>query len=150
MIAYRIHRAIHPPLDGEGARRAGGRWNSSGRPVVYMSQTTSLAAMEYLVHVELKTSPIDLRVVSVDIPDDLLQSALEADRLPMGWDRIDSGHCRTLGDAWLTHATASILRVPSVVIPAESNYLLNPLHQDANRVVVLSSAPFALDARLFR
>jgi RES domain-containing protein len=34
----------------EGARRAGGRWNSKGTPVLYMSENRSLAVLEVLVH----------------------------------------------------------------------------------------------------
>ncbi|MGH7564183.1 MAG: RES family NAD+ phosphorylase [Gemmatimonadota bacterium] len=34
-----------------GARRAGGRWNSKGRPMIYTSEHLSLPVLETLVHV---------------------------------------------------------------------------------------------------
>ena len=47
---YRVCRARYARLDGEGARRAGGRWNSPGRTVVYMAESVALAVLENLVH----------------------------------------------------------------------------------------------------
>ena len=38
-------------LDGEGARVAGGRWNSPGRRVVYASSHLSLSVLEVFVHI---------------------------------------------------------------------------------------------------
>jgi RES domain-containing protein len=50
MRVYRLCRASYPPYDGEGARQAGGRWNSKGARVVYMSENSSLTVLEILVH----------------------------------------------------------------------------------------------------
>lgn len=50
MWAFRLARNTHPLYDGEGARRSGGRWNSKGVRVLYMSENRSLAALEVLVH----------------------------------------------------------------------------------------------------
>ena len=50
ITVYRVCRWIYANLNGEGARRVGGRWNSQGRPVVYMGQTVALAVLENLVH----------------------------------------------------------------------------------------------------
>jgi RES domain-containing protein len=50
MRAYRLCRARYPAYDGEGARRAGGRWNSKGTRILYMSENRSLSVLEVLVH----------------------------------------------------------------------------------------------------
>ena len=50
MQAYRLNRFAHPSYDGEGSRRAGGRWNSKGTRVIYMSENRSLCVLEVLVH----------------------------------------------------------------------------------------------------
>ena len=42
-----------------------------------------------------------------------------------------------------------MLRVPSVVVPLESNYVLNPRHPDfAPRVAIGPPLPFPFDPRL--
>src|SRR5256885_16203700 len=52
LSAWRIVRATHvkSAFTGEGARVYGGRWNSPGTGVVYVSEHESLAALELLVH----------------------------------------------------------------------------------------------------
>jgi RES domain-containing protein len=41
-----------------------------------------------------------------------------------------------------------VLAVPSVVIPQEFNYLLNPLHPAFKKIVVSQAESFVLDPRL--
>ena len=52
--AWRIVRAarVNSAFTGEGARVYGGRWNSRGTAVIYVSEHESLAALELLVHNE--------------------------------------------------------------------------------------------------
>ena len=54
---YRVCRARYARLDGDGARRVGGRWNSPGRTVVYMAESTALAVLENLVHMSRQDFP---------------------------------------------------------------------------------------------
>jgi RES domain-containing protein len=49
MLAFRLCRSAYPAYNGEGARRVGGRWNSKGVRVLYMSENRSLAALESLL-----------------------------------------------------------------------------------------------------
>ena len=49
MLLYRISKSKYAKdLSGEGARRAGGRWNFKGTPVVYTADSTALATLETL------------------------------------------------------------------------------------------------------
>ena len=66
---FRVCRAIHARLDGEGARLAGGRWNSPGVAVVYMAQSVSLAVLENLVHMAREDYPSGFVLVDAEIPD---------------------------------------------------------------------------------
>ena len=60
MIVYRLSREKYArDLSGEGARKAGGRWNSRGIPLVYTSQSISLCALEVAVHLPLGMAPKD-------------------------------------------------------------------------------------------
>ena len=72
-----------------------------------------------------------------------------ASPLPSGWDARPPGHVsQGMGDAWLTRATSAILRVPSVVVPTEHNYVLNPAHPDFVKIVIGSPQPMVVDPRL--
>jgi RES domain-containing protein len=55
---------------------------------------------------------------------------------------------KAVGDAWLASGTSVALRVPSVIVPDESNYLLNPRHPDFNALDFRPPSPFAFDPRL--
>lgn len=149
MLVWRIARAPYAALDGEGARRYGGRWNSGGVAVVYASTTLSLAALEYLVHVDPEDVPADLVAMGIRLPDDPPGERVRLSDLPPDWNRVpDHPACVARGDAWAREARTLLLRVPSAVVPEEENVLLNPRHPDAARIRVDRSRPFAFDPRL--
>jgi RES domain-containing protein len=145
---WRICRAPFQDLDGEGAKLHGGRWNSEGIPVVYLSTTLALAAMEYLVHVDVRTAPSDLIAIELDAPDDLSREEVDPKTLPEDWNVVsDHPRCVDLGDEWARRGEAALLFVPSAVIPNSWNVLLNPLHADSARVTH-TIEPFVFDRRL--
>lgn len=149
MRLHRICRAAYRALDGEGARLYGGRWNEPGRPVVYTSATLSLAALEYLVHVDAELAPTDLVALALELPDDVAMETVDAAALPAGWERgPEPAACRALGDAWLRAGRAVALRVPAAPVPEEWNVLLDPRHADFARVRVVAERAFAFDPRL--
>ena len=151
MHVWRLTRRRFRKLDGEGARRAGGRWNDPGSPVVYTSSTLSLAALEYLVHIDIEDAPGDLIAVRIEVPDDTPTEEVAADGLSDDWQR-EPRHpaCVDIGERWLAQGRALALRVPSALIPEEANWLINPAHPDARRVRVLSARRFTFDRRLRR
>lgn len=149
MQAWRIAREAYRALDGEGARQAGGRWNSVGVPVVYASSTLSLAALEYLVHIDIEDVPDDLVATRIDVPDEAPSLEVQLDELPRDWYRVeDHPACVAIGDRWANAADALLLKVPSAIIPEELNVLINPAHPDAEGLHVSSSRRFAFDPRL--
>ena len=136
-------------LDGEGARLAGGRWNSEGVPAVYTSSTLSLAALEYLVHVDIEDVPDDLIAMQIEVPDDAQVAEVSVADLPADWNHQPRHPaCVEIGDRWASDGGALALRVPSAVIPEESNYLINPAQHDAANVRVISSREFVFDPRV--
>jgi RES domain-containing protein len=146
---WRITRQRYTSLDGEGARLNGGRWNSEGVPVVYTSATLSLAALEYLVHVDVEDAPGDLCALEITIPDDAPLDEVPLSGLPADWARVeDHPACTSRGNAWAGRGAALVLRVPSAVIPAEHNYLINPRHPAMPQARVDSVEPFSFDRRL--
>ncbi len=150
MRLWRIASARHPRLDGEGARRWGGRWNSPGRPVVYTSATASLAALEKLVWTDPEDVPDDLQLFELELPDDLAPQALAIDRLPRHWTAAGCPACVELGDRWLADGSNLALAVPSALLPEERNVLLNPRHPQAGRIRIVATRTFTFDLRLLR
>ena len=148
-LVWRLARSRYRALDGEGARRAGGRWNSKGVAVVYASSTLSLAALEMLVHVDPASAPDDLVALGIEVPDDLLPATLAQTDVPHDWRAVEPpAQCRAIGDHLVARGERLGLWLPSVIIPQERNVLINPQHADMLRLRVVHDAPFQFDPRL--
>jgi len=116
-------------------------------PVVYTSGSLSLALVEVLVHLSSVVLPA-YSAVRIDF-DDSFVTAVELKDLPANWkDNPAPPEARAIGDAWVADALSAVLRVPSVVVPIEFNYVLNPNHPDFRRVRVAPPMPFPFDPRL--
>ena len=130
---------------GEGARRAGGRWNPRGAAVVYTSATLSLAALEFLVHLSGPQDAPELVYFVVKFDSRLVNEP----RLPKSWTRLKLSRTRALGRTWIEQERSPVLRVPSFVVPTEVNYVLNPAHPQFNQIKIGPVRPFVLDPRLY-
>jgi len=152
ITAWRIVKARHAAnaFDGEGARLEGGRWNSPGTPLVYTSGSAALAALEMLVHLG-RRSILGAYVLIACTFEERLIERLDPRRVPPNWRSYPAPpDLQVIGDEWAKAATAAVLQVPSAVIETESNYLLNPRHQDFKTVRVGDPQPFDFDERLGR
>ncbi len=150
MIVWRLCRAGHAALDGEGAFRYGGRWNSPGTRLVYTSRHLSLAILEILVHTGPDLMPDGLVKLEISIPEDVRREARAPSDLPARWAHGAFRSTQSVGDRWAADARSAVLSVPSAVVPEEENVLINPRHADAGRIAVLSQSPLRLDPRLSR
>src|SRR3954470_20208987 len=147
--AWRIVKAQHSrtAFTGEGAARTSGRWNSRGARVVYTSETRALAMLETVVHL---VPPVyfEFRIFRVGFHAKLVQE-LDRGSLPKDWRALPAPiSTRLLGDEWLRHAKTAILRVPSIIVPEECNFLLNPAHPDFKQIEIGPASEFAFDGRL--
>lgn len=147
LTAYRLSLKAYAgrAFSGDGARRAGGRWNPRGLPVVYTSATLSLAALEFLVHLPAPQDAPELVFFRVEFDERWLRDV----PLSKNWRKLKLRDARALGKAWLEEGASPVLRVPSFVVPTESNFVLNPLHPEFSRLKISRAEPFALDARLY-
>ena len=122
--------------------------------MVYTSQTLSLCALEYFVHLEPDLAPRELVAVEAEIPEDLRIAAiagLEAAGLPSDWRTYPApDSLKDLGTAWVREGETAVLSVPSSIIPHERNILINPGHPDAGRIRVEPAEPFAFDPRMWK
>ncbi len=150
MIVYRLGGREHAhKLDGEGAARNGGRWNPPGTALLYTSAQRSLSLCEVLVHFpDLDLFPENYEFITYRISGKFRTWRPQARALPAGWSdpRAFNRDAQKLGDRF--HASdALLLRVPSVVVHQEFNYLINPRHVEQH-VRIIHREPFKLDERL--
>ncbi len=147
--AYRIVREkfAAAAFTGEGAAFGGGRWNSRSIRMVYTSASASLAALETLVHLN-PAMRFSYQLFILEFEENLLETIPPAD-LPPDWrEQPPPPSTQMLGDAWIKTARSAVLQVPSVIIPGESNYLLNPTHPDFQSIRIGKPEAFFFDQRL--
>ena len=152
MQVWRISKAKYATTaySGEGARLESGRWHLAGYRVVYTSASAALAALETFVHTASDLLPRTSYVaISADIPEDVPIVRLTVADLPTDWDAIPAPPAlRVRGTQWLQAGQTAVLAVPSVVVPFEWNYLLNPLHRDFATIRIGSPQLYRFDPRL--
>ena len=150
VVAWRIaeNRFARKPFDGEGARLFGGRWNSAGVPAVYLSSSRSLAVLERLVHAKDKATLLECCLFAVTIPPELIEEVIPS-KLKSGWNRLGRlDITQSIGDDWFTRASKPVLRVPSVVVEGEDNFVLNPAHPQFNQLAFGKKRKLPIDPRL--
>lgn len=150
MLLYRICRATYAgDLSGQGAKLYGGRWNSIGKPMVYLASSRSLAMLEVLVHLQPMMVPHDFTITTFDAPDHA--AVINPGSLPEGWDDFPEPDClKTIGNDFLSNQQHLFLKVPSAIVKQEFNYLLNPLHAEVSQIKIVETIPFAFDIRLIK
>jgi RES domain-containing protein len=150
MLVYRISgQRFANDLSGTGARLNGGRWNSVGLSLLYSASYRSLALLEILVHTTNNYVPDDLMLITIEIPDTILIKEILHEEISDELNRKKAqAQFQTIGDKWIKSQTSLILKVPSVIIPEEFNYLINPLHKDFHKVKIKETKLFRFDERL--
>jgi RES domain-containing protein len=147
IVVYRLHSSRYTASSGQGAAINGGRWNPKGIPVIYASASPSLAALEVLVHYAVL--PKGFVLTSISIPGSVLIADVPEAALTDGWDDPEPiAATQEYGRRWVESKESSVLRVPSTVIKAESNYIINVLHPDFPKMVFGQPDPFRFDPRL--
>lgn len=133
---------------GEGARIYGGRWNSKGRAVVYSSESISLAVLEQLVHAEDPAVLDAFVVVSATLDEDSIE-VLSPSSLPDDWRTYPAPlSLKEIGDTWHSEGRSLALRVPSVTVRGQHDFLINPGHPDFASIEVSEPEPLDLDPKI--
>ena len=149
MIVYRVGRTKYAgDLKGDGARLFGGRWNNKMVGCVYTSESRALTLLEYTVNVNIDDIPRTLSITTIEIPDQPIKILKEAD-LPGDWKHSPApSSTKDFGSKLLLKNAEPVIRIPSTVIPAEFNYLLNPLHQESKKFKIIDINDFIYDVRI--
>jgi RES domain-containing protein len=103
--------------------------------------------LEYLAHLDEGDAPNDLVLATAEVPDAVSQ--IELTDLPDRWREYPAPEeLARIGDAFVREAQAAILVVPSVIVPTEFNWILNPAHPDFRLIAPPVIQPFSFDSRL--
>ena len=149
----RVWRVTHrqyleSAFSGEGARLFGGRFNSEGLRAVYTSGSLSLSLLELLVQIEDREYLDNCIQFYADIPSEFIFKPT-INELPAGWDAIPYGKsAQKFGDQWINDRQYAVMRIPSVVVPIEFNYAINPNHVDFERIEISNGEKVMLDPRI--
>ncbi len=142
-------RFAQTAFSGEGARLYGGCWNPKGCEVVYTAESQSLALLELMV----QDDPLRANYVLIPaaLPADLQMTQIDAGQLPDNWRTLGARDVlQAMGQEWIQNGQTAVLTIPSVVVPAERNYLLNPRHPDFARIAIGEPQSLVTDTRLLR
>ena len=142
----RANRAEHA-FSGEGARLYGGRWNPPGLRATYLSGSRALAALEVLVHEAERIPASAFLFFEARFPSEFVRE-IHPDEIAGDWRGYPPKPNTTgVGEEWIRSQKTPVLRVPSILIPEEANYLINPEHPRANEIEVRDPRPFRFDPR---
>ena len=146
MIVYRITKEeFSRELKASGYPA---RWNYKGTYIIYTAESRSLACLENLVHRSGEGGNNLYKVMLIQIPDNVKIEVIETGQLKKDWQKIENySYCQALAANWIAGLKTAILKVPSVLIKNEFNYLINPAHADFKKIKLTATEDFIFDAR---
>lgn len=146
---YRVTRSRYgKDLSGEGARLMGGRWNHVLTPCVYASVSRALALLEYSANTHYGDIPADLVMMTIQVDVAEIMEIWE-EKLPKDWrDYPAPNSTKDIGSLIFNETDVKVLAVPSVIVPQEYNYLLNPARLLPGDAIIRQITPIAFDGRI--
>ena len=116
--------------------------------MVYTSESLSLATLEILAHAENLEMLNQYVALRIELPSTSMIT-LTLDALPDDWQTDPPPEStRLLGFDWFSRGETLVLKVPSVLIPREHNFIINPNHPAFDEVQVADPIPLPFDARV--
>lgn len=126
-----------------------GRWNGTGRKVLYTADSIALAFMENMIRRKGLGFNDEFATMIISFADDLVIEQIESQHLPKGWRNAENyAICQAIGNKWFDEGLSPILKVPSAVLPEHSNFVFNTLHTDFSKVQLIDTVPIVPDERI--
>lgn len=115
-------------LAGIGAELAGGRWNLKCVRAVYTASSRALAMAETLVQPGFEQIPGTYHIAQINVPDNLEICVVDMSDYDLKdwWMVKHSPITKTIGTTILTENKFPVIRVPSIVVKGDFNYIVNP------------------------
>jgi len=147
MIVYRICLAQYSMKLFASGNPA--RWNSKDTKVVYTAESKALACLENVVHRNSRGLQKNFRQMNIEIPDEIKIGEIKITDLKTDWKEfMRMSYTQSIGDVWIKESKTAVLKVPSAIVPGDSNFLLNPGHKDFKKIKLLRTLPFQFDIRI--
>ncbi len=143
MILYRICKEVYANLEASGFAN---RWNKEGQYVIYCAGSISLAALELLAHTSGIRPKGVFKVMHLNIE---ANNSIFEPVLPDDWPGLASyPFSQDIGTEWYEQKSKLLLKIPSAIVPQESNYAINTRHRlFDSKVHVPKSENFIWDER---
>jgi RES domain-containing protein len=130
------------PFSHWGASHVGGRWNCKGQPAVYTGSNLCVSVLETVALSQVAVLggciAVSAKIVLTSAP-----TVIDARDLPADWQAMPSPvSTQEFGSKWLVSGASAVLSVPSVILPAERIFVLNPAHPDFKSLTVVSQELF--------
>ena len=124
------------------------RWNTKGSFMIYTAGSRALACLENIVHRSGEMGGKVYKVMLIEIPTSLKIHEIKKTSMHKDWKSLTNfSYCQQKGTQWLKESSTAILRVPSVIIEEEFNYLVNPQHSQFKKIKLVDVEDFSFDAR---
>lgn len=130
------------------------RWNKENELVLYAAQHRSLATLELVVHRNSLPTTIKYETMVITIADDhKLITSINLKQLPKNWQNTAAySDLQAIGSDWYKTQQSLLLKVPSVIVPQECNYIINTRHPDffSGKIALTTREEFYFDNRLLK
>jgi len=146
MLIYRIVHKLYATLFASGLK---GRWNNTGNKVIYAAESIPLAFLENMVRRQGVGFNDDFKIMIIEIPDNISIETISVNQLNPTWrNPNDYSQCLPLGEKLFNEGKSLLLKVPSAVMPEAHNYVINTLHPDFQKVVLVEVTNLVPDERI--
>lgn len=147
MKVYRLTKTQYAEdVKGTGSKLYGGRWNHIDFPCIYTAESRALSILEYAVNIHVDFIPRALSICVFELDDTKIHELEEAE-LPGNWRQTPAPKSTKDFGTKLLESQKPIFKIPSIIIPSEFNYILNPLAQ-GKAFELIEATDFIFDLRI--
>ena len=148
MLLYRISSPKYiEDLSGTGSKQYGARWNDKGFAMVCFAQSRAMAVMEVLIHLRPEDIDKDFILAEFDVSDNSVLK-IDVNDLPKNWkEESEIELLKEIGNKFIRDNKFLLLKVPSVIIEEDYNFIFNPNHAQSSEIKLVDKRVFKFDVR---
>ncbi len=132
------------------ASGAANRWNKENEYVIYCAESRALAVLELVVHRNAIMNRAMYKLMTITLPDEKkYYKEINPGKLSQNWKSIANyANLQKKGSDWYVKRISLVLKVPSVLVRGEYNYIINTCHPDFDKVILKDTEDYHWDKRL--